>query len=773
VYDKNKSMNSLSVDQTNNYFRLLAENSIVGIVIFSNECEILFANDFFCNLLGYTKQEILTKKISSITHFEDINQCELEFASLYSNERDGFQIEKRYVTKSGGFIRCEMNVSANRTPDGKIDKFTGIINDISGRKNIEIQHHDSQQLFSSIFKNSPVPLIIGSIKDQIYLDVNDAFTYNMGYTRDEVIGKKSTELSFFEKDEDRITMISKIKEKGFLTGYEINCKTKYGKIITVLFSISIAKAYNQDCLILTAVDISDRIATENALKDSENNYRKLVDFLPDGIAIHQKGKIVFANDIAVKMLGGKSEADFIGMSALDIVHPDYREIALERIKKTTESEEATQLIEELFISKNGNSVNVEVASLPFRYKGEKATLVVFREISTRKNAEFELIKAKNKAEESDRLKSAFLANMSHEIRTPMNAIKGFAQLLEDPELTQEKRHQFIKIINQRTDDLLMLINDILDTAKIEAGQMSISETSENISVLFNEIYQFFISQQEMLRVHNVELKISNDLNSSELIFTADFFRLRQIFINLINNSIKFTDKGYIRFGCKLVDNNTNILFFVEDTGIGIPNEKKDLVFAPFRQLNDNHISRQNSGTGLGLSIVNGLLKLMKGKVWFDSEVGKGTTFYFSIPFVQHKAIILENNKIVNEFFDWKNKTILVVEDDEFNAHLVNEYLQKTNAKILRASNGLEAISLFKQNPDISITLMDIQLPDINGFELTQMFRTIKQDCIVIAQTAYAAEMDRKRALSCGCIDYISKPLNKQNLLRLIHRYIVK
>jgi len=767
--DQSTTMTSLPINQNDSYFRLLAENSIVGVIVLSNKCEILFANDFFCSLLGYSNDELLAQNISLITHPDDRKQCNSEFESVFSNQKDGFQVEKRYLTKNGDSVWCEMSISANRTIDGNIDILTGIINDISSRKKIEIKNDENQQLFSSIFKNSPVAIILGSVETQQYLDVNDAFTNIMGYTRDEIIGQKSSELSMFENDADRIQMIKKVRGKGFISGYQVNCKTKSGKILTVLFSIATVKVNNIDCLILTAMDISERIAIESALKESEQNYRKLVDFLPDGIAVHQNGKIVFANGIAIKMLEGTSEFDFIGMSALDIVHPDYRNIVVERIEKTSQSEEGTILIEEIFLSKKGNLINVEVASLPFRFAGNNATLVVFREISARKNTEFELIKAKNKAEESDRLKSAFLANMSHEIRTPMNAIKGFAQLLEDPDLTQEKRRQFITIINQRTDDLLMLINDILDTAKIEAGQMSISETIEDISNLFNDIFQFFNTQQELNHDQSVELKFINELKSDQYVFSADFFRLRQIFINLINNSIKFTNKGHIYFGCRLIENNT-LLFFVEDTGIGIPDEKKDLVFAPFRQLNDNHISRQQSGTGLGLSIVKGLIKLMNGKVWFESEIGNGTTFFFTIPYLQtHNHSVIKNQK-QTEVYDWKMKTILLVEDDEYNAKLVLEYLHKTKVKILVAKNGLEAIKLFKQNQDINITLMDIQLPDINGFELTHMFKAMKPNCLIIAQTAYAAEMDKKRALSSGCVDYISKPIKQQNLLQLIQKY---
>jgi len=766
-------MNSLAVEQSDKYFRLLAENLIVGVFILSKEFEFLFVNDYFCSILGYDKQELLTKTLIDITLPDDIKLCSVEFESVFTKSQDGFQIEVRFLTKEGDFLWCEISISANRNNDGEIDFFSGILNDISIRKIIETQLIDSQQLFSTIFKNSPVASVLGAIDSLIYLDVNDSFLRQTGYLRTEVIGKKSSELSFFENDNEKDIMIDKVKEQGFIDGYEINCKKKNGDIFTVLFSISIVKAYNQPCLLLTAMDISERIEAEKALKESEFNYRTLVDFLPDGIAVHQHGKIVFANGTAVRMLDGESDKDFIGTTAIDIVHPDYKKEVLERIKTTSQNKEGAPLIEEIFVTLTGRLINVEVASLPFLFKGKNATLVVFRDISERKLAEFELIKAKNKAEESDRLKSSFLANMSHEIRTPMNAIKGFAKLLEDTELTQEKKNQFIKIINQRTDDLLMLINDLLDTAKIEAGQMSISETTENIDNLLNDIYQFFISQLEMRNDKNqIELKIINELSLHQCYFTADFFRLRQILINIINNALKFTDRGHIHFGVKLLPDH-NLLFFIEDTGIGIPSNMQEYVFAPFRQLDDNKITRQQSGTGLGLSIVNGLLKLMKGKVWFESEIERGTTFYFTIPFKQHISVKMEKHMVINDTFDWKTKTILIIEDDNFNAQLIIEFLRKTNVEILMASTGLDALTLFKQNPQIDITLMDIQLPDINGFQLTQMFKALNPKALIIAQTAYAADTDKKRALSSGCTDYISKPITQKKLLSLLQSYLHK
>lgn len=396
-------------------------------------------------------------------------------------------------------------------------------------------------------------------------------------------------------------------------------------------------------------------------------------------------------------------------------------------------------------------------------------LLLARKIEEQKEYETKLIKAKERAEESDRLKSAFLANMSHEIRTPMNAIKGFAQLLEE-DLTHDKKCKYSKIINQRTDDLLTLINDLLDIAKIEAGQLTIALKQDDLNTLLNEIFQFFKTQQEYVDPKPITLKYINELTDVQSLVFADFFRLRQILINLVNNALKFTSVGYVIFGCRLHDNNT-LLFYVEDSGIGIPEDKFTLVFEPFRQVNESYLSKNYGGTGLGLSIVKGLVELMKGRIWIESQPKLGTKIYFTIPYAPTKIVYEHAEKQNDGVFNWNETTILIVEDDEYNAQLIIEFISETKAKYFHAWDGKEAIEVVKSNPLINLILLDIQLPDINGYELTKMLNEITPNSIIIAQTAYAAESDKQRALDCGCDDYISKPIGRQNLLKLIQKHL--
>ncbi|NTW31411.1 MAG: PAS domain S-box protein, partial [Bacteroidetes bacterium] len=301
----------------------------------------------------------------------------------------------------------------------------------------------------------------------------------------------------------------------------------------------------------------------------------------------------------------------------------------------------------------------------------------------------ELYKAMLKAEESDKLKTAFLANMSHEIRTPMNAIIGFSDILEmSPDIEKEEADSYLKIIRQRSYDLLKIINNILDISKIESSQMSLFEAEGKISQFLYGILNYY-KENSIINNFSVEISVDNQIAPVDDEISTDFERLKQVYVNIINNALKFTEKGKIIFGCSKKDPIT-LLFYVSDTGIGIPYKNKEEIFAPFRQVNDS-LTRKYDGVGLGLSICKGLIELMGGSIWFESKVGVGTTFYFTLPF--KRAKLLSNDILipVQSDFDWKNKKILIVEDDRFNSQYIIKILEKTKVNYLWASDGKSAL----------------------------------------------------------------------------------
>lgn len=306
----------------------------------------------------------------------------------------------------------------------------------------------------------------------------------------------------------------------------------------------------------------------------------------------------------------------------------------------------------------------------------------------------------------------------------MNAILGFSNLLDDSDLEDSEKREYIHYIQKRGKDLLNLINDILDISKIEANQLNIFKTEGNINSLLRELYSVFTLKNDFDEIKLVELLIGKEFIGNSMILT-DFSRLKQILINLIGNGLKFTENGYVEYGCEL--ENTNLKFYVKDSGIGISTEKQSLIFERFRQGEENNLSRKFGGTGLGLSISKGLVELLDGKIWVEFVEGSGSTFYFTIPYEKVEPKIENKEKNIIDILDWSDKLILIVEDDEINAELISKYMDAANAQYLLAYNGKTSIEMFKNNPSIDLVLMDIQLPDISGYDATKEILNIRPD----------------------------------------------
>ena len=394
----------------------------------------------------------------------------------------------------------------------------------------------------------------------------------------------------------------------------------------------------------------------------------------------------------------------------------------------------------------------------------EANMHLQQEISERKKTETELLKAKTKAEESDKLKTAFLANISHEIRTPMNGIVGFAGLLVDNSVDDESRKVYVEIINNSCNQLLSIINDIVDISRIESGLVTLSESAFSLNNLIDELQMFF---QPFADKNNLKISSTKALPDHNCDIISDHTKLRQVLNNLLINALKFTKAGEIKFGYLLKDNF--IEFYVSDTGIGIRPEFQEVIFERFRQAdsNDNAVY---GGTGLGLSISKAFVELHGGKIWVKSIPGKGTDFYFTIVF----KFPLQDLKNVGKekLISLIGKKILVAEDEDSNFRFLNELLENSGAIVTRAENGLQAVEICKKTNDFALILMDIKMPEMNGLEAARIIKQEKDNKTpIIVQTAYAYPEDRKKALEYKCDDYITKPLNQAELFKIINKYI--
>jgi Signal transduction histidine kinase len=391
-----------------------------------------------------------------------------------------------------------------------------------------------------------------------------------------------------------------------------------------------------------------------------------------------------------------------------------------------------------------------------------------RDITERKKLELELIAAKEKAEESDRLKTAFLQNMSHEIRTPMNAIMGFSYLLPNNFDNKAKLKNFTNIINQRCNDLLDIINDILDISKIESGQLPINLEETDLNEVLAELSAFFKEYQKRLNKQHIKLILESFSISEDNIILTDKVKLKQIFINLISNALKFTEEGKIECGCKF-DKNHDLLFYVSDTGIGIPSNKHQFIFERFTQLQNT--KKSIGGTGLGLPIVKALVNLLGGEIFLESQPGAGSTFSFTIPYKpsQYKHQQSSLAYTINEEI-FNGKTILIVDDDYYNTEYIKEILSGYGLNLLLAENGAQAVEISLSHP-IDLILMDIRLPDMDGYEAIRQIKQHKPQLKIISQTAYAALDEKQKASNAGCIDYISKPIKSEVLLSVLNKHI--
>lgn len=528
-----------------------------------------------------------------------------------------------------------------------------------------------------------------------------------------------------------------------------------------------------------------------ALKFSEIRYRRLFETAKDGILILDAvtGRIKDVNPFLIKLLG-YSKAEFLGKGIWEI--GILRDVAESKEKFMELKQKSYVRYENLPLeTAYGRKINVEFVSNVYSENNQEVIQCNIRDITARKLVEkdliianmelefqnqekekstLELTKAKEKAEESDRLKSAFLANMSHEIRTPMNGILGFSSLLKEPGLSGAAQQEYITMIEKSGARMLNIINNIVNISKIEAGLMEVNLNACNISEQIEYVCDFFKPEVEKKGMH---LLITNIFHADELNIKTDQEKLYAILTNLIKNSIKYSCKGFIQIGCSI--KGKFIEFFVKDTGIGIPQNRQEAIFERFIQA-DVTDKKAYQGAGLGLSIAKSYVELLGGEIWLESQENIGTTFYFTIPFKPEKAIepaIKETEQLAEPMIDIDNLKILIAEDDSTSEKLLTLGVGKFSRQILTVKTGTEAVAFCRTHPDIDLILMDIQMPGMDGYEATRQIRLFNKNVIIIGQTASVLSGDREKAIMAGCNDYIPKPIKVDDLQEMIRKYFKK
>ncbi|MEZ7498554.1 response regulator [Flavobacterium sp. Arc3] len=503
------------------------------------------------------------------------------------------------------------------------------------------------------------------------------------------------------------------------------------------------------------------------------------------VAIDKGWKYTFVNQKAGVMIGKKPE-DLIGKNAW-VIFPDPTQTSYYKVYYKAMKTKREVVFEDYYVpwnrwfenriipSKEGiviffkditESKLAEKKSQNLNTKLEVRNRELYESIIQIQKINRELIYAKEKAEEGDRLKSSFLANMSHEIRTPMNGILGFTALLKEPKLTGREQREYIRVIEKSGERMLNIINDIVSVSKIESGQMNLSYKETSVKDQIDSIYAVFKAKAKQ---KNILLTINNTLGTADNLIHTDEEKVYTVLSHLLSNALKFTDHGIIEVGC--FKENNSVVFYVKDSGIGIDSTKTEIIFERFRQLDDS-LNRNYDGAGLGLYISKSYADLLGGSIWAENNADNGAVFYFKIPLIEPYETYKEvQNSLLAVPYEAQKLKILVAEDDSISLKFISKILKIFGENLLIARNGFEAVNLCKNNPDIDIILMDIQMPVMNGYEAIKKIREFNEEVIIITQSAFVFTDEAEKAIKVGGNGYISKPIDKNQLIDHINKQI--
>lgn len=757
----------------------------------------------------YTREELLSMNIQQLKPKNMAFNKFVESGSLMTNQN----IEETHIRKDGTEIIMEI-VANYISIDGNayvLGTLRDITQKIKTRNELESTIRflkDSETRFKILAENVPGTIYLCKNDEKFsMLYLNDTVGELTGFNKEEFLSNK---LSFVElyHDKDKEMIFEKVnealeKKEKFHLQYRL--KHKSGNYIWVEEYGS--GVYDGDKLLFlegilidVTTQINQAIELQQSKEDAEFNlklYHSFIQNIQAGVVVHDPDtKVIFNNLLAEELLGldaeqmrGKKASDsywrFIYEDNSIIPLDEYPVNQVLKSKKTlvsmvlgvyrSENDLVWLLVNGTPIFNADNSIRMVIISfldITEQKNSERLLHKTNREIE-KNNRELKI--AKEKAEESDRLKSAFLSNMSHEIQTPLNGMLGFLGLIDDPNLSEEMRKNYIETINASSNRLINTIDDIICISRIEAGAEIVQHLVTNPDKVITELIELY--NPEAIE-KDLELFFDNTNMNQKISIETDINKLKIILVNLIKNAIKFTDKGKIVVGYKI--EKKKIVFYIKDTGRGINKDKLEFIFDRFRQ-GEIGLSRGYEGSGLGLSICKGYVDLLGGDIWVESEIGRGSTFFFSIGINDINIEVEENdNEYISEpvYPEKNNNTgngefILVVDDDNASFEFLKIVLEDSNFQVLHATNGLEAVSILENDNNIIAVLMDIKMPVMNGLDATKAIRKFNSEIPIIAQTAYGFSKEKKEAIDAGCSDYIAKPIKQDELIDKLARMIPK
>lgn len=588
----------------------------------------------------------------------------------------------------------------------------------------------------------------------IILDINKSYEEIMGLKKENIINKKSDEVYGYPAALDVFSEVV-ITKKAIKTIIEYDGR---------YFETSISP-WNEVGFITIFSDITDSIELENTLKDSylfTENLLSTANVMIVGLDLH--GRVNIFNKMAEEITG-YNKMEVLGknwFTELDILIKDDVPTVKNVFETLLSDDETGNRNENPIVTKHGEVRYILWQNNEVR-KNDKisGTISYGLDITDMKMGQYELIKAKERAEQSEKLKMAFLANMSHDLRTPINSIIGFSELLKDNGLTKNQKIEYLDIIIKNGDILTNLINDIIDITKIDSGTLLVQKTEIELNKLLQLLKVQF---DKMLKNNKVKFFIDIDLNSNIFVL-SDKFRIKQILMNLLSNAFKFTKKGSIKFGYKILNDNY-LKIYVQDTGCGISENDLPVIFNRFSQL--GHPGSKEKGAGLGLPISKSLVNILGfGDLKVESKIDKGSIFYFKVPYIIKDVYKLKDNDDIQTDINLEDINVLIVEDNQNFRTVVKSYLSDTKCKVF-VSNGENVIDLIKKK-DIKLVLLDLGLGEIDGYNILKDIKSYDKKIKVIVQSAYAMVEFRKKAFDMGADDFLSKPVSKTILLNSINK----
>lgn len=822
------------IEEKENYLKRILETANEGFWIINEKGETTDVNIKMCSILGYKKEEIIGKSIFDFVDEKNNKIFKEQIKLRKKGQSSSYEIEliKKngkiviclfntspiYDIENNvkGSFALVTNITTLKLASNKLKIRNEELNNLSlelfDKNKLLI---DSRNRFVNLFDYSPVSLWeedFFEVKKLIKTknikteELEEYFNKNHNFLLECIskinilkVNKKTLnlfgakdieELKTHLKKSDTDASLKKLKKEVIAVASEaknFSCETEFIKIDgTLIYAILKSEIDRDGKAIVSVLDITDIKNTKNQLntaklkaEKSDERYRLAVSATGLGIwdwdVISDK---IFYSKLYKKQLGyEENELENKFSTWKKYLHPNDYKGAVLKFENYLKNPVGQYLSEFRLQHKNGSYI--WILSMAESIKNEKGEVIRMfgshRDITVRKKALLklkkqteELVKSKEKAEESNKLKTEFLNNMSHEIRTPMNGILGFSQFLTDDNLPTAKRNYFIKIIQNSGNQLLRVIDDILEISRLETKQVKVIEKPVCLNDLLLELFSVFdIKAKE----NQIPLYIKTELTDEQSTIYTDKSKLNKIVSNLLENSLKYTNKGSINFGYKLINNNIEI--FVKDTGVGINLEKQKIIFERFSQENEEN-SRTLGGLGLGLSIAKENTELLGGQISVNSIKWQGSTFIVSIPY-KPVSIILENDNSNNNIIEEKPKyTILIAEDEEINYLFIEILVSKIfdqNCTILHTIDGVETVELCNKRADIDFVLMDINMPNMNGLEATKEIRKFRPNLPIIAQTAYSSTDDKEKAFAVGCNNFISKPINKEELKSIIDHHL--